>query len=605
MNKLKARLSKAKSLISIKTYKKPMIFILLLMIFINIVILSIAAIIALVIDDSYSSFIDAFANGSLKWMLSPNAILSIENPNTLFLAVVVLIIGLVLFSGTIIALTTNSIKEYFQKKKSGSGMIFLDHHIVVLNWNNKVPELVADLLHVENRKVTVMILAEIDKSYAEKQIMNAIEKIRNEKKNISNLNVLIKNGDPLIHSDLLDISISKADSILIMNNDCHETISKNLSKSDLNVIKVILSLGRIEFVYNPPIVSEIKFIESKEKIQTMSKVVEGLHEHLILPICFDRRLGQIIAQTIIENKMEDVYLALFSFEGSEVYFLENTGFEDCLKTHSHAIPLAKIGNHLFVLSKSDETKFIKTKNDFSYRLLKTKPINEKTELDVYLVGKNNKLGFILNSFSKYEALHDSVFQAESIDENFLDEFMLKLNESIKPSTIVLLSDESQEMDSLDANVIDDLIYIEGSLKRTDINIIVELLDPKNDHIIKDFNIKNTIISNKIISLLLSKLALYKETAPFYENLLTIEPNLIGEDDQAIMIKKAKDCFNEIFPLTFSSKKTFIASSYYSFEKKVIVIGFVRDDILTLFEGNLDLQTELAILEEDLLILIKI
>ncbi|MDD3958456.1 MAG: hypothetical protein PHO96_06170, partial [Candidatus Izemoplasmatales bacterium] len=154
MKKIKARLLKARSLISIKTYKKPFVFIILLMLFINIVILSIAAVIALFIDDTFVGFIDAFANGSMKWLLSPNSILVIDNPKMLFLAVVVLITGMILFTGTIIALTTNAIKDYFQKKQSGSGKIYLEHHVVILNWNNKVPELVADLLHVENSQMT-------------------------------------------------------------------------------------------------------------------------------------------------------------------------------------------------------------------------------------------------------------------------------------------------------------------------------------------------------------------------------------------------------------------------------------------------------------------
>jgi len=125
------------------------------MVLLNVLILCIAAIIALGIDDSFNGFIDAFANGSLKWMLTPNAILQITNPNLLILAVTVLVIGMILFTGTIIALTTNAIKDYFQKKKSGSGKIYLDNHVVILNWNNKVPELVADLLHVEEKDMQV------------------------------------------------------------------------------------------------------------------------------------------------------------------------------------------------------------------------------------------------------------------------------------------------------------------------------------------------------------------------------------------------------------------------------------------------------------------
>ena len=114
------------------------------------------------------------------------------------------------------------------------------------------------------------------------------------------MNVLVKSGEPLLLSDLDDISIEEANSILIMNKDLHETVLKDMSKSDLNVIKVILSVGRINFQNDPPIVAEIKKIETKEKIFTMAHIVKNLHEHKVMPICFDRRLGQIIAQTIIQ-----------------------------------------------------------------------------------------------------------------------------------------------------------------------------------------------------------------------------------------------------------------------------------------------------------------
>jgi len=130
VKKLKQKLLKARSYVSIKTYKRPKIFVISLMVLINIIILIVAALIALSIDDTYTSFIDAFANGTVKWMLTPNAILTIDNPNTLFLAVIVLVIGIVLFSGVIIALTTNTIKEYFEKKDSGSGQIYLENHVL-------------------------------------------------------------------------------------------------------------------------------------------------------------------------------------------------------------------------------------------------------------------------------------------------------------------------------------------------------------------------------------------------------------------------------------------------------------------------------------------
>ncbi|MBN2876393.1 MAG: hypothetical protein JXL85_01955 [Bacilli bacterium] len=605
MKKLKSRLLKARSFLSVKTYKHPMIFVISMMVLLNIIILCIAALIAMGIDDSFTNFIDAFANGSLKWMLTPNAILQITNPNLLVLAVFVLVIGMILFTGTIIALTTNTIKEYFQKKKSGSGKIYLDDHVVILNWNNKVPELVADLLHVEGKEIQAVILAEVEKDYAEKQILNALNKAKHSDRELSNINVLVKNGNPLIYSDLDDISIENANSILIMNKDLHEEVIQDMSKSDLNVIKVILSLGRITFTYDPPIVAEIKRIETKEKILTMSRVVKTLHEHKIMPICFDRRLGQIISQTIIDSRMEDVYLSLFSFDDSEVYMIENMDFEECLTKCSHAIPITRVDKNLFVLSLNNDLKLASAQKDYTVHKWKVSKTIKPSNIDVYIVGSNNKLAFIMESFEEYKNLYQSDFNTKYVSGNQIKEMVHELNLSKKQATIVLLSDENQEIESLDANVIENLIYLQGNIRRDNINIIVELLDPKNDHIIKDFDIENTIISNKIISLLLSKLALYKETAPFYENLLTIKSDTTGKDDQNIFIVSAKNYIKETFPIRCASIKEFIISIYHSSNREYIPIGIISDGVLTIFEGDMSQEKALEISDGMELVLFKI
>jgi len=365
---IKERLIKARSKISIKTYKRPQVFIILMMLLLNMMILVIAALIALIIDDGFSNFIDAFANGSLKWMLTPNAILLIDNPKTLILAVSVLIIGMILFTGTIIALTTNAIKDYFQKKKSGSGRLILDNQIVILNWNNKVPELVADLIHLDKEDISIVILADIDKSDAEKLITNAIKTI-NKDKSVVNLNILVKHGNPLIKTDLYDISIAKAQTILVMNIDANQS---DPSIRDLNLIKTILNLGEIDFTYNPPIVAEIRHIDSKEKVIKMTQVVRSLEEHTIIAICFDRRLGHVIAQTIINPYIKQVYLSMFSFDDAEVYKINDIDMDTCLNNYSHVIPLAKDKDGLFVLSEKEKDLYHKDTFSENIKPLKTK-----------------------------------------------------------------------------------------------------------------------------------------------------------------------------------------------------------------------------------------
>ncbi|MCF7926591.1 MAG: hypothetical protein K9L74_03360 [Candidatus Izimaplasma sp.] len=608
--KIKQRLSKARSKISIKTYKRPGVFIIMMMVGINLMILVIAAFVATLINNEYLNVFDALVHGSVKWMLTPNAILEVEDSNMLVLAVAVLIVGMVLFTGTIIALTTNLIKEYFESKRSGSGKVYLEKHIVILNWNNKVPELVADLLHLEEEDLTVMILADIDKKEAEKQIVNAINILSEKKNSLSNLNVLVKNGSPLLTKNLYDISIEEAIAVIIMNKDTYETVTADMTKSDLNVVKTVLNVGRISYKYDPPIVAEIKRIETKEKIQTMAKAVETLKPHTLLPICFDRRLGQIIAQTIIHNYMEDVYLSLFSFKGSEVYRLKDVTFDACLKDYDQCVPLAKKGNDLFVLSESIKTIAHKSNTTTPLVSLKTKEYKSSTDAEIYVIGNNNKLQFMLNAFKAYEKIYNNEFSAKWIKIEELKSFIEDINSrqvtnTTKPITIVLLSDETQSRDSLDANVINNLIYLEGHIKRDDVNIIVELLDPNNDKIVKDFDINNTIISNKIISLLLSKLALFEETESFYENLLSLEINQQEESAQEAFIRKAEYLVDETFPIEFPTAKSFVKSIYNAFDTKVIPFGVIKNNNLQIISKNLHKKEPLIIEKTDLIVLMKL
>lgn len=595
MNRFKASIARTKSLISIKTYKRPQIFIIASMILLNIVILIIAAGLVLTFDDDFTSYFDALMNGSVKWMLTPNAILAIENPKTLALAVVVLMIGMVLFTGVIIALTTNAIKDYIAHKKTSSGKIHVENHIVILNWNSKVPELISDLLFVESLGVTVILLADIDKTYAETHIINSMSRVDN-KHNLAKMNVLVKQGDPLLRSNLDDISIDKSRAVIVMNPNKHQLIDQQMTQSDFTVITQVLALGSVSFQNYPPIVVEIKKEETKEKILILNRVISTLEKHEIMPILFDQRIGQIIAQTLIESRIKDVYLNLFSFKGSEVYMIKQTSINDVIKQHTYAIPLGIEKDNVYVLSPNNLAKDHISEHLFPKINLKMKEQDDKLGFDTFIMGKNNKLKFILEALEQYGNIYDQSFKSGFVDKNEITSFVEQINKEERPTKILLLSDEDALDDSLDANVINTLIYLEGKITNPNVEILVELLNPKNETIISGFNINNTIISNKIISLLLSKIALFKETAPFYEELLTIDLDEEHIDRQSIHIIPVNEILEMTFPIKFESKKQWIASIFEATNKQKVPIGIYRKGELMILENNL--HKEAYIIEQN-------
>lgn len=592
--------NKTRAKLSIKTFKHPKLFIILTMILINIIMLLIAAVIAVLIQNEYSGFIDALFNGSVKWMLTPNAILDITDAPTLLLAVIVLIIGLVLFTGTIIALTTNALKDYFQSKESGKGRIYLDNHIVIINWNDKVPTLVADLLYEDDQKTTVMILSDTDKETAEKRIYDVLKQKSPNKKIRATLDVLIKPGDPLLTQDLESVSLNKARAIIIMNahNHSHDT---RLAQSDLNIIKIILSIAQLKLSTPPPIVTEVKDYQTIHKINTMRRVVTSLKPMTLIPVCFDQRLGQIIAQTVIERQIEDVYLSLFSFKDAEVYRLKDTTFETVLKTHTDALPLSRIKGDVFVLSENSTTIHHTSQDTVKKQSLSVHPLKPNPLDPVYIIGKNQKQPFIKTAFETYEALYKQSFDIHTSDYDTLPTVIETIKKEDVLANILLLSETTDDVNLYDADVIDALIYIEGKIPSHKTHIIVELLDPKNDSIIKNFNIENTIISNRIIALLLSKLALYPDTAPFYDHLLTIESSH-DIDDNAITIKQAHTVLHKT-PQTFNSTKSCIVSFYHAYEETQMLIGMIKKGTIQLFHKNLN-HTPVTISSDDYLIFIE-
>jgi hypothetical protein len=297
-------------------------------------------------------------------------------------------------------------------------------------------------------------------------------------------------------------------------------------------------------------------------------------------------------------------ISLFSFKEAEAYYIKDQDFDNYLKTYSHAIPLAKHKEGLFVLAEKESDIYLKASDNSEVKLIKTKDFTYKTKINIIIIGQNNKLQFIKTSFDEYASLYQSDFKVKYINDFDIEKQKDSILAPDKNKTLLLLSDEFKDPQYLDANIINNLIYLQSNIDYQ-ANIIVEVLDPANDQIIKEFNINNTIISNKIISLLISKIVLYKETAPFYENLLTIKSDITGKDDQNISIIDAHQMIDEGFPIDFESKKHCIKSIYHAFNKKMMMFGYIRDGKINIFYGNLHQKEKIQIHINDKLIFMKL
>ena len=183
MKFLKSLFLKMKAKKTLRTYKQPLAVTLSTLLIINLIVLFIGAGIALAIDNKYyvpdpnsESFFDgdyfsAFLT-TVKWLISPNSLTVLsahDNRMMLMIAIVIVVIGMILFSGAIIATVTTALRAYIDKKSRAKGKIYVNNHFVILNWSSKVPEMIYNLM-LKGFKQNIVILSDKSKEYVDAEL---------------------------------------------------------------------------------------------------------------------------------------------------------------------------------------------------------------------------------------------------------------------------------------------------------------------------------------------------------------------------------------------------------------------------------------------------
>ena len=175
----------------------------------------------------------------------------------------------------------------------------------------------------------------------------------------------------------------------------------------------------------------------------------------------------------------------------------------------------------------------------------------------------------------------------------------------KEYDVLILSDDTVDSDSYDANVFVTLIALQTAFvkrNRHELSFVTELLDSKNLNSINDFNIKNAIISNRMMSLLLSQLCLNKDSKKFFDGLLITDTEE-GGDYFDIKIEKISNMVNDE-SLEFNSKAELIHSFYVSFNRKYMLLGYIKEDQVYFIPKNQDNQEKISLTPDDSFIFIK-
>lgn len=387
----------------------------------------------------------------------------------------------------------------------------------------------------------------------------------------------------------------------------HEGEDVHIHNADLLNLKIVLRLGSFEINPVCQIVIETISDQTRGQIENLSYTVASLRKLSLIPVSFNRKIGQIIAQSIVMPRISDVYEELFTFEGSEFYSIESDeGIEEYMRMHNESIPVFK-SKRLFVLACDEkQPPKIREKPFFKRVPLTVNPNPGSNEASIFIIGDNSKSEFLMENLRRNQQFGDISFTFKHYHKDENEALIRDIKATSGRKKVLILSDDCVGAETYDANVFVTLIELSRAFpKRENIVYITELLDSRNLSSVRDFNIKNTIISNRMMSLLMTQLALNRESKVFFDRVLTTANGKDTDNDFDILIEPASSLLQFENPLHFDSRAELIRSIYEAFNRKRILLGLIKDGGQPIFlNAHQDEKEDIIVKKDDLLIYFK-
>ena len=357
----------------------------------------------------------------------------------------IVIIGMISFTGAVIGYITNYISNFIEASNAGNHRLLLSKHFVILNWNSRALEIVNDLLYSENVD-KVVVLVGSGKEDIEKQIDERLhETVKRENNKIeeacsnrsylsrklycmrhqfkNKLTIVVREGDVFSSKQLFDISLHHASSVVILGEDisdntCRYAVSDKIDRfgsGNALTIKTLMQVADITSSAfsedNQRIIVEVTDDWTWNLVQKIirSKQVDGKCN--IVPVRVNQILGQMMAQFSLMPELNSIYNELLSNKGASFYTApckssdEISYIKDSLNKNGHVVPLTirtdNEKNYCYYMALNDRDHLRRSDKDLSgipVRLNKDFWLEKK---NILVLGHNSKCREIMDGFVSF------------------------------------------------------------------------------------------------------------------------------------------------------------------------------------------------------------
>lgn len=473
--------------------------------------------------------------------------------------------GIFIFSA-LIGVLSNGINDKLEQLRKGKSFVIENNHTLILGWSSKIFTIISELViaNENQKKPRIVILSETGKVEMEDEVRNKLDDLKNTK-------IICRQGSP---NDLVDLAIvnpQAARSIIILANE--------EGNADPLTIKTILAItNNPKNRRNEPyhIIAEIK----DEKNLEVAKMVGKDEVELVLT---DDVIGRIMVQTSRQSGLSIVYTELLDFDGAEIYFSDEKSLVG--KTYGEVIfayadstvmglqfadGSVKInpamdyklqsGDKVIAITEDDDTLI--ASKEKTYKINDNAIVNLNSEQSraerILMLGWNKRAMIVIREMDNYVSAGSYMKIVSTFDDD--RESILSIAKTLKniklefehadttlrsviddldvtsyDSVQLLCYKEQMDIQDADAQTLISLLHIRRIMEETgkDIKIVSEMLDLRNRDLAEVTKADDFIVSDKLISLLMSQVSENKYLMRVFED-------LFNNDGSEIYLKPMTD-----------------------------------------------------------------
>jgi voltage-gated potassium channel Kch len=496
-----------------------------------------------------------------------------DEGSPLFLAAMLAVtLGGVFTVSTLIGVLNNGLEDKLAELRKGRSRVVEANHTVILGWSDQVFAILAELMvaNANQKNPCVVVLGEKDKVEME-------DEIRDKVGATGRTRVVCRTGSPIDLGDLDIVSLNSARAIIV--------IAPEGDEPDSSVIKTILAITN-----NPRRRAEPYHIVAEIGDPKNLEVARMVGRDEVELVMVGDLIARIVAQTCRQSGLSVVYTELLDFGGDEIYFreepaLQGKTFGEALLAYADSaviglkrrgeLPQLKppmetrlqAGDQLIVISADDDTIRLSGNASVKAEAIQLREPAPPTPERTLILGWNRRAPAIVNELDQYVAPGSQVTlvadypagQAEierrcepknqsvryvvgdTTDRRTLDALDIPGYRHV----IVLSYAGALEPQAADARTLITLLHLRDIAERSGqaFSIVSEMLDNRNRALAEVTHADDFIVSDKLISLMLSQVSENK-------HLNAVFADLFDPEGAEIYLKLASDYVQTSQPINF-------------------------------------------------------